>query len=106
MYLAFRDVFADNLWCCIIFCTILGGEIMKWIKCSNELPNREHEPDGDYSVIVWFSDYDSWDIAHYQDYFDPMTAGLDEEGNQKYCFRYERMKVSHWSYIDSPIDSK
>ena len=63
----------------------------KPIACSDRLPELS-----DRSVLVYFSDTDSWETVHVEDYFADITAGFDEEGNQLYTKWYISQKVTHW----------
>lgn len=68
-----------------------------WIKCSDRLPEK-----GDYNVLVYFSKLDSIDMVHVEDYFDDITAGLDENGNQLYTKMYLSNDVTHWTPLPEP----
>ena len=70
---------------------------VQWIACNNELPKL-----GDYSVLVYFSENDSIDMVHVEDYFKDITAGHDEKGNQAYTKWYMWQKVTHWMPLPSP----
>lgn len=52
---------------------------MRWINCEERLPESK-----DDSVLVYFSENGSIEMAHIQDYFDDITAGFDDNGNQLY----------------------
>ena len=46
-------------------------------------------------------------MVHIQDYFDDITAGLDENGNQLYTKRYIEMGITHWMYLpELPVSVK
>ncbi|NHB94614.1 DUF551 domain-containing protein [Photorhabdus cinerea] len=70
---------------------------MNWIKCSEMLPELK-----DDSVLVWFSDINSMDMVHIEDYFKDITAGFDDEGNQLYTKWYITKKVTHWMPLPQP----
>lgn len=70
----------------------------EWIKCEERLPEL-----GDYSVLVYFPKYDSIDMVHVEYYFEDITNGLDEEGNQQYTKWYISQGVTHW--MDLPDTS-
>ena len=85
---------------------------MEWINVNEELPESK-----DDSVLVCSVDgskYDEYgfpeggiDMVHIQDYFNDITAGLDENGNQLYTKRYIEMGITHWMYLpELPISSK
>ncbi|MEK9497091.1 DUF551 domain-containing protein [Photorhabdus sp. P32] len=56
---------------------------MNWIKCSERLPELV-----DDSVLVWFSDIESMDMVHIEDYFK----------DKWYIIR----KVTHWMPLPNP----
>lgn len=77
---------------------------MEWINVNDELPESK-----DDSVLVCSVDGSKYnenefpeggiDMVHIQDYFDDITAGLDEKGNQLYTKRYIEMGITHWMYL-------
>jgi hypothetical protein len=69
----------------------LPDAVEKPIACSDRLPELS-----DRSVLVYFSDTDSWETVHVEDYFADITAGFDEEGNQLYTKWYISQKITHW----------
>lgn len=76
----------------------------QWIKCSERLP--ESKDDG---VLVYFGAPDpsgfcghGVESVHIQDYFDDITDGLDEEGNQKYTKMYFGAGITHWMPLPEP----
>lgn len=76
----------------------------EWIKCSERLP--ESKDDG---VIVYFGAPDHMgfcgygiESVHIQDYFDDVTNGLDEDGNQKYTKMYLSAGITHWMPLPPP----
>jgi hypothetical protein len=68
-------------------------EMSEWIKCSEMLPAI-----GDYSVVACFDNGNpkGIDLVHVQDYFEPITSGIDKDGNQLYTKWYLTQKVTHW----------
>ena len=68
-----------------------------WIKCSDELPEL-----GDYSVLVCFSEDGTVIMAHVEDYFADMTAGVDSDGKQLYTKWYLHKGVTHWVPLPEP----
>lgn len=85
---------------------------IQWIDVNDELPESK-----DDSVLVCSVDgskYDEHgfpeggvDMVHIQDYFDDITAGLDENGNQLYTKRYIEMGITHWTYLpELPVSVK
>lgn len=71
---------------------------VEWINVNDDIPKL-----GDYSVLVYFSETDSIETVHVQDYFEDITCGLDENGVQQYTKWYKTQKVTHWMYLpDAP----
>lgn len=68
-----------------------------WISVENYLPIV-----GDYSVLVYFSNNESIEMVHVEDYFKDITAGLDENGNQLYTKWYKVQSVTHWMELPEP----
>jgi len=69
-----------------------------WIKVEDSLP----EP-GDYSVLAYFSKNGGIDMVHVQEYFVPITSGLDGNGVQQYSYWYLSQGVTHWQPLpDAP----
>ena len=68
---------------------------MDWVECSDRLPEL-----GDYSVLVHFK-HGGIDIAHVEDYFADITAGI-KEGRQLYTKWYKTQKVTHWMLLPEP----
>ena len=73
-----------------------------WIKCSERLPESRDE----LVLVCSTTGADGWpnygfpkggyDMVHIQDYFDDVTDGLDEDGNQKYTKMYLSAGITHW----------
>ena len=72
---------------------------MEWISVEDRLP--ESKDDG---VLVYFSKTGSVETVHIQDYFDDITAGIDEDGTQSYSKWYKSKKVTHWMPLPDPPD--
>ena len=82
---------------------------MEWIKCSDELPESR-----DDSVLVCSITGSEdgkgfpkggFDMVHIQDYFDDITDGIDEDGNQKYTKWYLTQGITHWMpYPELPTE--
>lgn len=68
----------------------------EWISVKTRLPEL-----GDYSVLAHF-DHGGMAMVHVMDYFAPMTAGLDEVGEQKYTKWYISQGVTHWMDMPEP----
>ena len=73
-----------------------------WIKCSERLPESRDElvlvcstTGADGSPNYGFPK-GGYDMVHIQDYFDDVTDGLDEDGNQKYTKMYLSAGITHW----------
>ena len=62
----------------------------RWISVDDAIP-----PLGDYSVLVRF-DNGSEETIHVEDYFEDITAGLSEAGEQLYTKWYKTQGVTHW----------
>ena len=63
----------------------------EWISVKDRLPESE-----DYSVLAYWSANGGMDMVHIQDYFDDITDGVDDEGNQLYTKWYLSSGVTHW----------
>ena len=74
---------------------------MEWIKIEDKLPEIK-----DGSVLVHFSN-GSIETVHLE-WFDDITCGLDPDGNQMYCKRYENDDpgLTHWMPLPSPPTNK
>ena len=79
---------------------------MEWIKCSERLPESK-----DDLVLVYSSDgtpdgkgfqKGAYDTVHIQDYFDDITNGLDNDGNQIYTKWYLYQGITHWMPFPKP----
>ena len=62
-----------------------------WVDVNDDLPESS-----DDSVIVYFSETGSIETVHIQDYFDDITNGFDDNGDQLYTKWYKSQKVTHW----------
>lgn len=62
-----------------------------WVKCSERLPTLE-----DKEVVVYFADSGCVDCVNTLDYFHDITAGVDDNGQQKYGKWYLVQNVTHW----------
>jgi hypothetical protein len=69
-----------------------------WVSVEDRLP--ESKDDG---VLVHFEN-GSIETVHIQDYFDDITAGLDDDGNQMYAKWYNshNPRVTHWQALPPP----
>jgi len=69
---------------------------MEWIKVSDSLPEVK-----DDCVLVHFSN-GSIETVHLE-WFDDITCGIDDSGNQLYCKRFEGYSPSftHWMQLPS-----
>lgn len=67
-----------------------------WISVDDSLPESE-----DNSVLVCFENC-SIETVHIQDYFDDITAGLDENGKQLYTKLYISVGITHWKPLPEP----
>lgn len=68
-----------------------------WINVNDELPVS-----CDNSVLVYFTETKSIEIVHIQAYFDDITSGLDDAGNQLYTKWYKSRNVTHWMALPNP----
>lgn len=85
---------------------------MNWVSVNEALPESKDDSvlvcsvDGRKCDDNGFSE-GGIDFVHIQDYFDDITAGLDENGNQLYTKRYIEMGITHWMYLpELPEDAK
>ena len=67
-----------------------------WIACEDDLPAVFDGP-----ILVLFST-GSTETVHCEDYFAPITNGLDEQGNQKWTRFYIQQEVTHWALVPAP----
>lgn len=85
---------------------------MNWVSVNEALPESK-----DDSVLVCSVDGSKCDdngfpeggidFVRIQDYFDDITAGPDENGNQLYTKRYIEMGITHWMYLpELPEEAK
>lgn len=72
----------------------------EWISVDERLP--ESKDDG---VIVFFPN-GAIETVHIQDYFDDITAGVDERGEQQYTKRYITQGITHWMTLPEPPECK
>lgn len=68
-----------------------------WIRCEDDLPAPF-----DGGILVYFSESDAIETVNCEDYFAPITAGLDENGGQKWTKWYLSQKVTHWALLIAP----
>lgn len=72
-----------------------------WISVDDELPDS-----CDDSVLVYFAETKSIETVHIQDYFDDITNGKDDDGNQRYTKWYMSQNVTHWMPLPrAPADA-
>lgn len=69
----------------------------EWISVSDRLPELV-----DDSVLAYFSEYDSIDMVHIEEYFGDITCGLDADGNQLYTKWYISKNITHWMPLPEP----
>lgn len=68
-----------------------------WISVDERLP--EIKDDG---VLAYWEGNGGIDMVHIQDYFQDITAGVDEEGKQLYTKWYLTAGVTHWMPLPPP----
>lgn len=68
-----------------------------WVLCADSLPEL-----GDYSVLCYFAETDAVEMVHVEDYFRDITAGLDEQGNQRWTKWYLSVGITHWHEMPLP----
>ena len=68
-----------------------------WISVEDRLP--ELHDDG---VLVYFSETGGIETVHIEDYFKPITAGVNEAGEQLYSKWYLACAVTHWMPLPPP----
>ena len=68
-----------------------------WINVNDRLPESK-----DDSVLVFFADTGCIETVHIQDYFDDITNGFDDNGNQLYTKWYKSQNVTHWMELPAP----
>lgn len=79
---------------------------MKWIKCEDKIPKLK-----DDSVLVYWGKisglksapaFGSIETVHIEDYFSPISAGLDKKGNRVWTRWYKSQGVTHWMELPDP----
>lgn len=70
---------------------------MKWVKVTDCLPEIK-----DDSVIAFFGNTGSIETVHIEEYFKPITSGLDDKGSQKYTLWAYHQNVTHWMPLPEP----
>ena len=68
-----------------------------WINVESRLPEL-----ADDGVLVYFSSTGAVETVNIEDYFRPITDGLDESGNQKYVLWATSQGVTHWMPLPEP----
>lgn len=65
-----------------------------WVACEDELPAWFDGP-----ILAYFQETDSIETVNCEDFFKPITAGLDEQGNQKWTYWYlsHQIRITHWA---------
>lgn len=69
---------------------------MEWISVEDSLPEIR-----DDSVLAYFSN-GAIDMVHIEDNFKDITAGLNEDGSQKYTKWYISQGITHWMPLPEP----
>lgn len=78
----------------------------EWISVDDRIPES-----ADDLVIVYWGESDengsdicvgAIDTVHIQDFFDDITCGVDESGNQMYTKWYIGKGVTHWMPLPEP----
>ena len=69
----------------------------EWIAVADRLPEIR-----DGGVLVYFSKFDAVETVNIEDYFRPITAGLDDAGNQLYALWAASAGVTHWMPLPQP----
>ena len=72
-----------------------GGD--GWIAVTDRLPEI-----GDYSVLAYFSNYESVDMIHVEEHFSPITDGLADDGTQLYTIWAKECGITHWQPLPTP----
>ena len=72
----------------------------EWISVDDRLPESK-----DDSVLAYFSENGGIDMVHIQDYFDDITNGVDDDGNQLYTKWYISQGVTHWMPLPQPPEA-
>lgn len=73
----------------------------EWIKVSERLPESK-----DDSVFAYWAHNGGMDMVHIQDYFDDITNGFDDGGNQLYTKWYLSSGVTHWMPLPAPPEAE
>ena len=73
---------------------------LKWVECKDRLPESK-----DDSVLVYFSELGSIDMVHIQDYFDDITNGIGDDGEQLYTKWYLTQNITHWMPLPTPPEA-
>jgi hypothetical protein len=69
----------------------------KWISVDDRLPKLK-----DDSVLGYFSNIGSVEMIHIEDYFQDITDGFDENGQQLYTKWYLHQVITHWMPLPPP----
>lgn len=72
---------------------------MEWIKIKSDDDLPELKDD---SVLAYWAENGNIETVHIKDYFEPITAGFDENGQQLYARWYESQGVTHWMSLPDP----
>ena len=73
----------------------------EWISVDDGLPELK-----DDSVLGYFSNNGSVEMIHIEDYFQDITDGFDENGQQVYTKWYLHQAITHWMPLPLPPESE
>lgn len=70
-----------------------------WNACEDELPAVFDGP-----ILVYFPETEAIETVNCEHFFALITAGVDEQGNQKWTRWYlsHTPRITHWAHVPEP----